>query len=97
MGQAGTLHRHYYQLLPAAVLLGAVATAGLERAANLKAAAFFLGLLIWPNLNFNLNGFDQVVERQFFLDHSYNRPLVRYLRENARPGDKVVFFETSKE
>ena len=97
VGQAGTLHRHYYQLLPAVVLLGAVTTAGLERAANCKAAAaFFLGLVIWPNLNFNLNGFDQVVERQFFLDRSYNGPVVRYLRENVRPGDKVVFFRNFK-
>ena len=97
VGQAGTLHRHYYQLLPAVVLLGAVATAGLERAANRKAAAaFFLGLVIWPNLNFNLNGFDQVVERQFFLDRSYNGPVVRYLRENVRPGDKVVCFRNFK-
>ncbi len=97
VGQAEAIHRHYYQLLPAAVLLGAVATAGLERAGNRKAAAaLFLGLLIWPNLNFNLNGFDQVVERQFFLDRSYNGPLVRYFRENVQEGDKVAFFRNFK-
>ena len=55
-----------------------------------------MGLLIWTNLNFNLNGFDQVVERQFFLDRSYNGPVVRYLRENVRPADKVVCFRNFK-
>ena len=97
VGQSKAFYRHYYQVLPAVVLLGAVATAGLERTAGKKVAgAMFLGLLIWPNLNFNVNGFDHVVERQFFKDRSYNGPVVKFLQSHVRPGDKLAVFRNVK-
>ena len=97
VGQSKAFYRHYYQVVPAIVLLGAVATAGLERTAGKKVAgAMFLGLLIWPNLNFNVNGFDHVVERQFFEDRSYNEPVVKFLQSQVRPGDKLAVFRNVK-
>ncbi len=97
VGQSKAFYRHYYQVVPAIVLLGAVATAGLERTAGKKAAAaMFLGLLIWPNLNFNVNGFDHVVERQFFEDRSYNEPVVKFLQSHVRRGDKLAVFRNVK-
>ena len=50
--------RHYYQILPAAAVLGALLTAAVQRAGGRAlASGVFLGLLIWPNLNFNSIGF----------------------------------------
>ena len=93
VGQSKALYRHYYQVLPAVVLLGAIAIAGLERTAGKKiASAMLLGLLIWPNLDFNVNGFDHVVERQFLKDRSYNEPVVEVLavpRSRRRRASRV--------
>jgi 4-amino-4-deoxy-L-arabinose transferase-like glycosyltransferase len=89
--------RHYYQTIPAAVLLTALAAAGLERTANRgAAAAFFAAALLWPALDFNQPCCDQAVERQFFRDASYNGPLVIFLRENLQPGDTVAFYRNVK-
>jgi hypothetical protein len=89
--------RHYYQTIPAAVLLTALAAAGLERAANRKTAtAFFAAALLWPTLDFNQPCCDQVVERQFFRDASYNGPLVVFLKQNVQPGQKVAFYRNVK-
>jgi len=89
--------RHYYQFLPAAVLLTSLATAGLTRAAGRKPAiAFLVGALLWPTLDFNQGCCDQVVESQFFRDNSYNGPFVDFLRENIQPGDKVAFYRNVK-
>ena len=97
VGPSKAFYRHYYQVLPAVVLLGAIAIAGLERTAGKKIAwAMFLGLLIWPNLNFNVNGFDHVVERQFFKDRSYNEPVVNFLRSRVRADDELAVFRNVK-
>jgi len=85
--------RHYYQTIPATALLTALAAAGLERAANRKAATgFFAAALLWPALDFNQACCDQVVERQFLRDSSYNEPFFTFLRENLKPGDEVAFY-----
>jgi hypothetical protein len=89
--------RHYYQIIPAAVLLSSLAAAGLERVTNrLAATAFFVAVLPWPMLDFNQACCDQVVERQFLGDNSYNAPLVNFLKQNLRPGDKVAFYRNVK-
>ncbi len=89
--------RHYYQIIPAGVLLAALAAAGLERSSNRTAAtAFFLITLPWPALDFNQPCCDQVVERQFLGDSSYTGPLIVFLRQNVRPGDKVAFYRNVK-
>jgi hypothetical protein len=89
--------RHYYQTIPAAVLLTAVCAAGLERAANRQiAAGFFAAALLWPALDFNQACCDQVVERQFLRDSSYNEPLITFLRTNMQPGDEVAFYRNVK-
>ncbi len=89
--------RHYYQTLPAAVLLCALAAAQTERAAGKRAAAALLaGVVIWPNLNWNRSGGEQMLERQLTRDASYTQPLIDYLQANAAPGDKVAFFRNVK-
>lgn len=89
--------RHYYQTIPAAVLLTALAAAGIERNANRKAAtAFFAAALLWPTLDFNQPCCDQVVERQFFRDASYNGPLIVFLKQNVQPGEPVAFYRNVK-
>ncbi len=93
--QANT--RHFLQVLPAAFMLGAIAVAAIERTAGRKAAiAFFAGLLIWPNLNWRRSGAEQVLERQYLADDSYNGPVLRYLEEHLEPGDRVAFLRNVK-
>jgi hypothetical protein len=92
VGKQGTGRRHYIQILPAALVLAALATAGLrETKAGRWAPLMFAGVLIWPNLSFNMPDNEQVVENQFLRDDSYNGPYAGYLREHARPGDKIAF------
>lgn len=96
-GKTKAYTRHYYQILPAAILLGAVATAGLHRVAGRKAAgAFFAGLLVWPNLCFNFYGTEQIAERQLFRDRSYTEPFIEFLSKHVPPGAKVAFFRNVK-
>jgi hypothetical protein len=91
-GRNGAGRRHYIQILPAALVLGALATAGLrETKGGRWTPLLFAGILIWPNLGFNLPDNEQVIENQFLRDDSYNGPFIGYLQEHARPGDKIAF------
>ena len=96
VGNNSTQHRHYYQIVPAAIILGAILVAELARQRNRRiAAACFVGLAVWPNLNFRI-GVDNVVERQFLRDDTHNGPVVDYLRENVGPQETVAFFRNVK-
>ncbi len=96
IGNNSTEHRHYYQIVPAAIFLGAIAIAELARQRSLViAGACFAGLAVWPNLNFYV-GVENVVERQFLSDASHNGPVVEYLRENVGPQETVAFFRNVK-
>ncbi len=89
--------RHFLQVLPAAFILGAIATAALERTAGRKAATvFFAGLLIFPNLNWRRSGAEQVLERQYLTDDSFSGPVWRYLEEHLEPGARVAFHRNVK-
>jgi hypothetical protein len=84
--------RHYFQILPAVLVLGALATAGLREANRTRWAAVFLaGILTWPNLAFNYPWNEAIVERQLVRDRTHIEPLLDFLRENTKPGDKVAF------
>jgi len=89
--------RHYYQTLPAAALLCALAAAQTERTAGKSAAAALLaGVLIWPNLDWGRSGGEHIVERQFTRNDSYSQPLIDYLQANVQPDDKVAFLRNVK-
>ncbi len=96
VGKDEARQRHYYQIIPAAVLLGGLATSALSGAGRrVPAAVLFGGLLIWPNLTFPVRG-GRVVARQLQNDDSMNGPLIDYLRENVRPHEKVAFYRNVK-
>ena len=96
LGKDETRQRHYYQIIPAAVLLGGLATSALSSAGRRVPAAVLLGgLLIWPNLNLPVRG-GRVVSRQLRNDDSMNGPLIDFLRNNVRPGEKVAFYRNVK-
>lgn len=89
--------RHYYQTVPAAALLCALAAAQTRRAAGKRAAAALLaGVVVWPNLNWNRSGGEQMLERQLTRNASYNQPLIDYLQANLDPGDRIAFFRNVK-
>ena len=95
-GKSQTSMRHYYQTMPAAVLLGGLAIAGVQRRSNAMAGALFVGLAIWPNLDSQLGGTEQIVQRQFLADRSYTGPVLDYLREHLEPGDRVAVVRNVK-
>ena len=96
LGKDEAKQRHYYQIIPAAVLLGGLATSALSGAGRrVPAALLFGGLLIWPNLTLPVKG-GRVVARQLQDDDSVNGPLVDFLRENVRPHEKVAFYRNVK-
>jgi hypothetical protein len=96
-GKHRAFARHYYQTLPAALLLSALAAAQIKESAGRPAAGLLLaGMLVWPNLDWNHSGAEQLLERQFEADDSYNGPLLDFLDENIRPGDEVAFYRNVK-
>ncbi len=95
-GKSQTSMRHYYQMMPAAVLLGGLAIAGVQRRSKVTAGALFVGLAIWPNLDSQLGGTEQVVQRQLLADRSYTGPVLDYLREHLKPGDRVAVVRNVK-
>jgi hypothetical protein len=83
--------RHSIEILPAALVLVALVTAGLLERIPRGAPLLFAAMLLWPNLCFNFIDNDQVVERQYLRDESYNGPLIDFLRRHTRPGDRIAF------
>ena len=95
-GQNQANQRHYYQIIPAAVLLAGLATSALAGSGRRVPAALLLGgLLLWPNLNYPVKG-GRIVARQLRNDDSVNGPLVDFLRDNVRPHEKVAFYRNVK-
>jgi len=69
----------------------------MEKAAGRSAAAaLFAGMLVWPVLDWNHFCSEQVLERQFEADDSYNGPFIKFLDENIGPGDRVAFYRNVK-
>lgn len=86
------LTRYFYQFLPAAAILGALAVAAFYRAAGRPAAvALLCGLIVWPNLSSDLSGADGIGHRQFKRDQSYEGPLLEYLAANVESGEEIGF------
>ena len=96
IGKDEARQRHYSQIIPAAVLLGGLATSALGGAGRRVPGTVLLGgLLIWPNLNFPVQG-GRVVARQLQNDDSVNGPLIDFLRENVHPHETVAFYRNVK-
>lgn len=98
LGKNKALTRHYYQILPASVILCSLAVAAIDRRGRNRAASLglFAALALWPNLDLQMGGTDQVVQRQFTRDRSYNGPLIDFFSRNLQPGDKVAFVRNVK-
>ncbi|MBI1352827.1 MAG: hypothetical protein GC160_00670 [Acidobacteria bacterium] len=88
--------RHYYQILPPAILFAAMAAATLGRRRPATGVAALAVMTVWPTFNVEFGGTDEVVPRQFTNDRSYNGPLIQFLETNVRPGEKVAFHRNVK-
>ncbi len=89
--------RHCYQIVPAGVLLSAAALGAVSRRkGGAWAAALFVPMAAWPNIDSMVGGTDEVVQRQFLADDSYNGPLLHFFAENVEPGDSVAFVRNVK-
>ena len=95
-GKDKTSTRHYYQILPAAVVVCSLAAAGLARQRAAAGVAVLAGMIVWPNLDYMMGGTDEVVQRQFLRNRSYNGPLIDFFREHLEPGDRVAFLRNVK-
>jgi 4-amino-4-deoxy-L-arabinose transferase-like glycosyltransferase len=91
-----TSTRHYYQILPGAVVVCSLAAAALAREYKAAGVAVLAGMIVWPNLDYMMGGTDEVVQRQYLLNRTYNGPLIEYFREYLRPGDRVAFLRNVK-
>lgn len=89
--------RHYYQILPPAILFSAMAATALGRRGHPAAgAAALAAIACWSPLNVEFGGTDEVIPRQFIADRSYNGPLIDFFEENIQPGDRVAFHRNVK-
>jgi hypothetical protein len=82
--------RYYIQILPAAVLLES-SVLGMLVDSDRRVAAVLLGLgfVIWPNLSFNIDWSEELVERQLLARTTYNEPLIAFLQRHVRGGDTL--------
>ena len=89
--------RHYYQVLPPAILFASLAAAAIGRRGRPAAGVAALAVMaVWPNFNVGFGGTDEVVPRQFLADRSYNGPLIDFFERNVQPGDRVAFHRNVK-
>ena len=96
LGQNEAKQRHYYQIIPATVLLGGLATATqFSNRRRTPLVILFAGLLIWPNLNFPVQG-GHVVARQLRNDDSVNGPPIEFLSENVSAHETIAFYRNVK-
>jgi 4-amino-4-deoxy-L-arabinose transferase-like glycosyltransferase len=91
-----TSTRYYYQVSPAAVVVCSLAAAALARRNQAAGLALLGGMILWPNFDFMMGGTDEVVQRQYLANKTYNGPLIDYFREHLRPGDRVAFLRNVK-
>lgn len=96
VGKDKTSLRHIYQILPAGVVACSLAAAAVARKNQAAGLALLGGMMVWPNLDYMMGGTDEVVQRQFLRNRSYNGPLVDYFREHLQPGDRVAFLRNVK-
>jgi hypothetical protein len=73
-----------------------MAASGLARQNKAAGLAVLGGMMIWPNFDYMMGGTDEVVQRQYLLNRTYNGPLIEYFRERLRPGDRVAFIRNVK-
>ena len=88
--------RHFYQMLPAAMLLSSLAVAGAARENKKAATVLFAGMALWPSLDLGFGGTEQLVWRQYSNDRSYMGPLIDAMKEHIQPGDRVGFLRNVK-
>ncbi|MDZ7639742.1 MAG: glycosyltransferase family 39 protein [Bryobacterales bacterium] len=87
------LPRYYYQVLAAGIVLAGMVVAELFRRGQRGiAVAFLVGFVVWPNISFHVQSSFAIVSRQFLANKTIDYPVVEFLREHAKPGDRVVFF-----
>lgn len=92
-----TSTRHYYQVCPAAIVLVGLAAAGIERQKKRGLAiACLAGAALWPNLDWAGGGTEEVVPRQFMKDADNVAPMLEFLAERTKPGEKIAYYRNVK-
>ena len=94
--KAKTSTRHYYQILPAAILVSSLAVAGVARKNRPAGVVLFAGMALWPALDLGWGGTEQIVRRQFVADRSYVGPLLDFMEREVPPGSKMAFVRNVK-
>lgn len=88
--------RHFYQILPAAIVASSLVVGGVARERKGAAAALFAGMALWPSLDLGFGGAEQIVWRQYYGDRSYIGPFLDELDKRVEPGDRVAFLRNVK-
>ncbi len=87
------LPRYYYHVLAAAlVLTGLMVAEWFRRCQRAFAALLLAGVLIWPNITYSIESSYGMVGRQFTLNRTIDYPVVEYLREHAKAGERLVVY-----
>src|SRR5690606_33585900 len=84
---------YYYHVLAAVlVLAGLVVAEWFRRGQRTAAILLLLGVLIWPNLSYHVGSSYSIVGRQFSENKTIDYPVVEFLRQHAKAGDRIVFY-----
>lgn len=87
------LPRYYYHVLAAAlVLTGLMVAEWFRRGQGAVAILLLVGVLIWPDINYNVESSYGMVGRQLTLNKTIDYPVVEYLRQHAKAGERLVVY-----
>ncbi|MCF7802975.1 MAG: glycosyltransferase family 39 protein [Candidatus Marinimicrobia bacterium] len=97
INKSNTFLRYQLHLIPMMLLLTGIYVYWIYQNYGKGAALIVLPLLlIYHNWSPVLNSSEAILKRQFARDQSYNGPMIRFLNENVRQDESVMFIPNQK-
>lgn len=87
------LPRYYYHVLAATLVLTGLMVAEWFRRGQRALAIFLLaGVLFWPDINYHVESSYSIVMRQLLKNRTIDYPVIAFLREHAKAGERIVVY-----
>lgn len=87
------LPRYYYQVVAAAIVLAGLMVAEWFRRGQTAFAILLLaGALFWPDINYHVESSYSIVMRQFLENRTIDYPVIKYLQDHAKAGDRLIVY-----
>jgi len=92
LNKSSAFLRYYLHIIPIAILVVGIYAIWISRIWGRVPAVLFVGLLlIYHNDSPILEHSQSILTRQFAGNDTFNGPMVEFLQENVKPGERVAF------